>query len=75
MSRRIDTVSEDPMVFQKLANQVVASNLTIAYLELRKSGKSDEESIMAVIDVYGAIWRTLDEIGSRFLEEEQKQHQ
>ena len=70
MSRRIDTVSEDPMVFQ-----VVASNLTIAYLELRKSGKSDEESIMAVIDVYGAIWRTLDEIGSRFLEEEQKQHQ
>ena len=75
MSRRIDTVSADPMVFQKLANQVVASNLTIAYLELRKSGKSDEESIMAVIDVYGAIWRTLEEIGSRFFEEEQKQHQ
>ena len=64
---------DDPMVFQKLVNQVVASNLTIAYLELRKSGKSDEESISAVIDVYGAIWSTLDEIGFRRLEEERKQ--
>ena len=72
MSDKIDIALEDPMVFQKLINQVVASNLTIAYLELRKSGKSDEESITAVIDVYGAIWSTLDEIGSRTFDEEQK---
>jgi hypothetical protein len=73
MNEKIDVALEDPMVFQKLVNQVVASNLTIAYLELRKSGKSDEESITAVIDVYGAIWSTLDEIGSRKFEDEQKQ--
>ncbi len=73
MEERIAITLDDPMVFQKLANQVVASNLTIAYLELRKSGTSDEEAITAVIDVYGAIWSTLDEIGSQKFEEEQKQ--
>jgi hypothetical protein len=73
MEERIDVTLDDPMVFQKLVNQVVASNLTIAYLELRKSGKSDEESITTVIDVFGAIWRTLDEIGSRMFEDEPEQ--
>jgi hypothetical protein len=73
MEERIDVTLDDPMVFQKLINQVVASNLTIAYLELRKSGKSDEESITTVIDVFGAIWRTLDEIGSPMFDDEQEQ--
>ena len=73
MQERIDVTLDDPILFQKLINQVVASNLTITYLESCKTDKSAEESFNTVIDFFGAIWSTLDEIGSQMFEDEPEQ--
>lgn len=51
----------DPNAFQKLTNQIVASNLSAAYCTLIASGIDQTEANKIVTETYLNMWTKLDD--------------